>query len=101
MAAVKRIVLFKFKTGTSDEVISGIFMGLSDLKDKIVGIRDFFHGSYSSSDGLNHGYTHAFTMTFADEASRDTFGKHEAHQKLVQEMIGPNLDAVLAFDFLV
>ena len=101
MAAVKRIVLFRFKTGTTDETIGQILDGLSGLKDKIPGIKDFFSGVYSSPDGLNQEYTHAFVMTFADEASRDAFGPHKAHQKLVEELVGPNLEGVLAFDFLV
>ena len=100
MAAVKRIVLFKFKNGTTDETIGQILNGLADLKDKISGVNDFCSGSYSSPDGLNQEYTHALIMTFADEASRDAFGPHEAHQKLVEELVVPNLEGILAFDFL-
>ena len=101
MAAVKRIVLFKFKTGTTDETIGQILDGLGGLKDKIPGVKDFCSGAYSSPDGLNQGYTHGFVLTFADEASRNAFGPHEAHQRLVEELVGPNLEGVLAFDFLV
>jgi hypothetical protein len=101
MAAIKRIVLFKFKDATTDETIKKIFDGLAGLKKKIDGIEDFCSGAYSSTDGLNQGYTHAFIMTFKDEKSRDAFGPNEEHQKLVEELIGPNLDGVLAFDFLV
>ena len=97
---IKRVVLFKFKSGTGDKTISEIFDGLSQLQDKIRGIKDFCGGAYSSSDGLNQGYSHGFVMTFADEAARDAFGSHEAHQDLVNGLIGPNIDGVLAFDFL-
>jgi len=100
MAAVKRIVLFKFKAETTDETIGQILAGLAGLKNKISGINDFCSGAYSSPDGLNQGYTHGFVLTFADEASRDAFGPHEAHQKLIEELVGPNIDSVLAFDFL-
>lgn len=101
MASLKRIVLFKFKTGTSDETVNKIFNGLSALKYKVPGVNDFCWGAYSSPDGLNQDYTHAFVMTFKDEASRDGFGPHPEHQSVVEELVVPNVNGVLAFDFFV
>lgn len=100
MSNIKRIVLFRFKAGTPDKTINKIFGDLKGLKDKIPGINDFAYGPYSSSDGLNQGYTHAFIMTFKDAASRDGFGPHPEHQRVVSTL-GPHLETVLAFDFFV
>ena len=99
MAAIKRIVLFKFKDGTTENKIGEIFAGLGALKEKVPGVKDFCSGSYASSDNLNQGYTHGFILTFNDEAARDGFGGHPEHQKVVETLVGPNLDGVLAFDF--
>lgn len=98
MAQVKRIVLFKFKSDTSETKIQEIFSELGGLKAKIPGIVDFTSGEYASSDGLNQGYTHAFIMTFENTAARDGFGPHAEHQRVVG-ILGPTLDSVLAFDF--
>ena len=100
MARVKRIVLFKFKDETSTETVGEIFDGLKGLQDVIPGIEDYVDGAYSSTDGMNKDFTHAFIMTFSDEAARDGFGPHEAHQSLVNNLVGPNVADVLAFDFL-
>ena len=99
MSAMKRIVLFKFKEGTHGETIKEIFAGIEGLRDKVPGINDLCWGAYSSSDDLNQGYTHALIITFRDEASRDGFGPHPEHQEVVEKLVGPNLDGVLAFDF--
>jgi hypothetical protein len=100
MPAVKRIVLFKFKDATTSQKIDQIFEALGGLKDEIPGVLDFTCGAYSSSDGLNQGFTHAFIATYQDEAARDGFGPHPAHQKALT-VVGPEIDKVLAFDFLV
>ena len=99
MAAVKRIVLFTFKDGISDDTIKGIFADIAGLQDKIPGVMDFCWGPYSSSDNLNQGYTHAFILTFQNEAARDGFGPHPEHQK-VCDGLGDHVAGVLAFDFL-
>lgn len=99
MAAIKRIVLFKFKDGTTEKKIAEIFAGIGALKEKVPGVKDYCSGSYASSDNLNQGYTHAFIMTFNDEAARDAFGPHPEHQKVVETLVGPNLDGILVFDF--
>ena len=100
MAKVKHIVLLKFKVGTTQEQIDGIFRDLEGLQDKISGIEDFLGGPYSSDEGLNQGFTHGFVMTVTDAAARDAYLAHPEHQE-VKNAIIPHADQIVAFDFEV
>ena len=98
MSTIKRIVLFKFKGGTTEEKIGEIFENLGGLKAQIDGVLDYSAGPYSSPDGLNQGYSHGFVLTFRDEVARDGFGPHPEHQRVVG-ILGPHVEGVLAFDY--
>lgn len=98
MAKVHHIVLFKFKAQVQKETVDKIFAELEGLKSLISGITYFAGGPYSSDEGLNQGYTHGFLMTFESAAARDSYLPHPEHER-VKEMIIPNLDSVVAFDF--
>ena len=100
MPAVKHVVLFKFKPGTTDEQIQSSFDALKGVKELLPGIEEFISGPYSSPEGLNQGYTHGFIMTFTDTASRDAYLTHPEHER-VKSQIFPLLDSVIAFDFEV
>jgi len=63
----------------------------------------FQGGIYHSTEGLLQGYTHGFTMTFADEAARDGYLPHPLHQAVVAKllpMLEGGVDGVVAFDFI-
>ena len=100
---VKHIVLLRLKPETSMETLDAIFRGLAGLIGKCPGLQDFTGGPYSSPEGLNKGYTHAFIMTFDTEANRDIYLPHPDHE-VVKGMIVPHLegglDGVVAFDFV-
>ena len=99
---IKHCVLLRFKPNTPPETIDRIFRELAGLKGKITGLLGFEGGAYSSSEGLNHGFTHGFVMTFDTEENRDRYLPHPDHDA-VKKLIFPNLDggtdAVIAFDF--
>jgi hypothetical protein len=86
------------KPGIREDEISAIFEELKGLKSKIPGLLEFDGGPYSSPEGLNKGFTHAFTMIFDSESSRDAYFPHPDHEK-VKDMILPLVDDVIAFDF--
>jgi hypothetical protein len=99
---IKHVVIMKFKPSTPPQKIQEIFTALADLRGKIPGLLDFTGGPYSSSEGLNNGFTHGFIMTFADTASRDGYIPHPEHDK-VKQLIIPELDGglsgIVAFDW--
>jgi RecA-family ATPase len=102
MSQFCHIVLLKFKPDTSDVQIQEIFHMLESLKkdDKIPGLMSYSGGKYSSPEGLNKDYTHAFTMIFNDEASRNDYFPHHEHVK-VKDVIISLVDDVIAFDYAV
>ncbi len=100
MAKVKHIALLKFKDGTSEDQIQGIFDNILDITETIPGIEDYVSGPYASPEGLNQGYTHGLIMTFADAASRDGYLAHPDHERVKSAFL-PNIESLLAFDFEV
>ncbi|MCG3180873.1 MAG: hypothetical protein BIFFINMI_03236 [Phycisphaerae bacterium] len=99
---IRHVVLFKFSPGTPAATLEEIRDGLAALERKIGGFAAYRWGAGVTDDGRQHGYTHGFTMDFADEASLRRYGPHAEHQKVVA-IIKPHLvaddDAVLAFDY--
>lgn len=100
MVQYLHIVLLKVKAGTSDDEVSYVFQSLKALlSDNLIpGLLEYNGGPYSSPEGLNKGFTHAFTMKFSDEKSRDDYFPHPEHEK-VKNVILPLVDDVLCFDY--
>lgn len=98
--AIKHVVLFQWKEGTSDEQIADIFKALAGLDQLIPGIEEFVGGPYSSPEEMNKEFTHGFIMTFTDSAARDAYLPHPEHER-VKGQIFPHLENVVAFDFEV
>jgi hypothetical protein len=99
---IYHMVLLKVRKNASDADVERVFTTIGNLRDKIPGITGFEWGPYSSNEGLNRGYTHAFCMTFTNAAARDTYLPHPEHEIVkghVVEILEGGIDGVLAFDF--
>ena len=59
---------------------------------------DFNYSPYDSSEGLNEGYPHGFTMTYESTQARDDYLPHPHHEE-VKDVVVPNLERVVRFDF--
>jgi hypothetical protein len=94
------IVLVQFKAETQQTTIEDIFASLTALLEQklIPGLLEYNGGPYDSPEGFNKGFTHAFTMKFADRESRDAYFPHPEHDK-VKEALLANVDDAVAFDF--
>ena len=97
---IRHVVLFQWKPGTTEAKISEAFRELAGLKGIIPGLQSFEGGPYSSPEGLNKQWTHAFIMTFDRAASRDAYLPHPEHER-VKGIVEPQLADVIAFDFVV
>lgn len=101
--AIKHLVVFEFKPGTTAADIARIMEGLQDLVGQVPGLLDFQGGAYSGpypgATGLNKRYTHGFVMTFEDAAARAAYLPHPAHVRFKDELLLPHLQDVIAFDF--
>jgi hypothetical protein len=100
---VKHAVFLRLKPETPANVVREFFQTLAAFDKHVPGMKDFSGGPYSSPEGFNKGYTHGFVMTFADEASRDTYLTHPEHDKVKAFMlpwIAGGLEGVIAVDWL-
>jgi len=101
--AVKHLVVFEFKPGTTGATIEQIMQGLRGLVGAVPGLLDFqggeYSGPYPDGAGLNRRYTHGFVMTFRDAESRAAYLPHPAHVRFKDERLLPHLQDVIAFDF--
>ncbi len=95
---LRHIVLFSWKEDTPQEKITEIETAFRDLKNKISLIKDFEWGIDESPEGLSHGFTHCFVVTFASREDRDSYLPHPEHRKFV-ELAQPFLEDSLVVDF--
>ena len=77
---IRHIVLVRFAPATPDAERAAIFADLGALRGVVPGLRAFSGGPNASREGLTQGFTHAFTVDFDDEAARDAYLVHPAHQ---------------------
>ena len=96
--ALRHIVLFQFKPGTTQAEIDEVTRAFAALPQKIDVIQDFEWGTDVSVEKKAAGFTHAFLVTFADEKARDKYLPHPEHQRFVK-LVGPRLEKVLVFDY--
>lgn len=97
-AVLRHVVLFSFKATASAEQVDGIVTGFANLKNAIPGIETYECGTNVSPEGLNDGFTHCFTLTFASAAARDGYLVHQAHQDFVATL-GACLERSLVVDY--
>ena len=82
------IVSIKFKEGTMPEQIKAVEEAFGALKSKIPAITSLHWGTNISPENKNKGFTHCFVLTFATEADRDVYLKHDDH-KAFGKVLGP------------
>ncbi len=100
MAKVLRhVVLFAFKDSASEADVQGVVDRFLGLKDEIDGVLSMDGGKDVSNEGLQDGFTHAFTVTWKDEDGRAAFGPHPAHQAFIEETLSPHLEKVVVVDY--
>jgi hypothetical protein len=82
--AVRHIVVFKYKPGTSAEQIKQVTDAFRGLRKTIPGIIGFEDGVNNSPEGKNLGFTHIYMVTFEDAKARDAYLPHPEHKKFGQ-----------------
>lgn len=83
---LRHVVLFAFRNEASAEQVDTVIRQFAALKDDIPGIVHYEWGTNVSPEGLNGGFTHCFTLTFAEAAARDAYLVHPAHQRFVASL---------------
>jgi hypothetical protein len=95
---LRHVVLFAFKDSATIEQIDAVVADFGTLKDRIPGIIAYEWGTNVSPEGLNQGFTHCFTLTFASEEERNIYLLHAAHQAFV-DTLGACLEKSLVVDY--
>lgn len=95
---LRHVVLFAFKPETTPDQIAAVEAAFAALPAQIPEIVAFEWGGDVSVEGKAQGFTHCFFVTFQDEAGRDAYLPHPAHQALVQ-LVSQKLEKILVFDY--
>ena len=99
-AAVRHVVVFRYKPDASPEKIREITNAFAALKEQIPGILAFEHGVNNSPEKLNQGFTHVYQLTFTDAAARDVYLVHPAHKAFGTLLGGSGVfDAAFVVDY--
>jgi Stress responsive A/B Barrel Domain len=98
---VRHVVVFKYKSGATEDQIRQVTDTFRDLKKKIPGIVSFERGVNNSPEGKNLGFTHVYLLTFEDDKARDAYLPHPEHKKF-GELLGKLgvLENVFVVDFV-
>jgi hypothetical protein len=95
---LRHVVMYKFKDDQSPQRVQEIVDAFSALPKKIDTIIGYEHGLNVSREGKSEGLTHCFIVTFRDEAGRDAYLKHPAHDEYVQ-VVKDRREKVVVFDY--
>ena len=100
MSSYRHVVIFQFKAEAPVEKVRGVVEAFRALPAKLPAIKAFEWGTNVSPEGLNQGFTHVFTLTFASKEALEQHYLHEpAHQEFVA-MLGGLLEKALVVDYV-
>ena len=92
---MKHVVLCAF---VPDLDPTEIIADFASLADTVPSVQALEHGPNISPEGLNDGFTHCFTVTFAGAAERDEYLVDPVHLAFV-ERFTPTLAKILVIDY--
>jgi hypothetical protein len=95
---LRHIVMYKFKDSTTPQQVQQVVDAFAGLPKKIETVIGFEHGTNVSNEGKSEGFTHVFVVTFKDEAGREAYLKHPAHDAYVQ-VVKDKREKVVVFDY--
>lgn len=101
---IRHIVLVKFRTSITQNVIDDLFDALAGLNPLIPGMRGFDGGISVSPENLEQGFSHGFCIDFDDEAARDAYLVHPTHKELGAELVGladGEISGLIVFDLKI
>jgi hypothetical protein len=101
---IRHIVLTRFKPGTPEHTIRGIYTGLAGVAARLEGARGFVGGRSSSPEQIERGYLHGFTIDFDDWDALQRYADDPAHQSLGAQLVDTaigGIDGVLVLDIEV
>lgn len=95
---LRHVVLYKFKDTISPAQLQEVVDAFSGLPKQVDTIIGFERGVNVSQEQKSEGFTHAFVVTFRDQAGLDTYLKHPAHDAYVK-VVRDRREKVIVFDY--
>jgi hypothetical protein len=74
---IRHTVFCRFR---ADADVAAVFAAIKGLQEKIPDILDVTYGADCSPEGLQKGFTHAFSVDFEDATARNVYLPHPDHQ---------------------
>ena len=97
---LRHLVLFGFGKAHSSAAIAEVIRRFAELKALVPSIDDFEWGENSSPEGLNHGHSHVFLLTFANAQAHDAYLVHPDHAAFAN-CVQPFVSSVTVLDYWV
>jgi hypothetical protein len=99
---IRHCVLVRARPDHDPDELAAVFAGLAGLRQRLPGMLAFAGGADVSPEGLQRGYTHAFTIDFTDASARDAYLVDPEHKALGTRLVATAeeaRDGILALDF--
>jgi hypothetical protein len=97
---LRHVVLFGFGETQTPAEIAEVVRRFAELKALVPGVDDFEWGENSSPEGLGHGHSHVFLLTFANVSARDAYLVHPDHAAF-SNWVRPFVSRVTVLDYWV
>jgi hypothetical protein len=97
---VRHVLLLQQRPDATGNDIDACRVALSELVGVVPGLINFHWGPNIAPEERRGGFTHGFSMDFADRASLDAYGPHPQHQLAVAK-VRVTFERVVVFDFVL
>lgn len=95
---IRHILFIRFTNSALPEQILAIRSAFLQIPDRIEGVTSVEWGTNDSPEKKNAGFTYCVLMTFADEAARQRYLPHSAHEAL-KVIFRPILRDIIVLDY--
>jgi hypothetical protein len=95
---LRHVVLYQFKGDLPAAKLQEVIDAFAGLPKKVNTIIGFESGTNVSREGKSEGFTHAFVVTFKNEADLAAYLVHPAHEEYVK-VVRDRREKVIVFDY--
>ena len=96
--ALRHVVLFGFADQVGSETKNDVARRFAALQQSVPGVEALEWGVNSSPEGLSHGHSHVFVLTFGSDEARDAYLIHPRHVAF-SDWVKPFLASVTVVDY--
>ena len=95
---IRHVLLLKPRPETTLETIEGCRAAITGLVGQVPGLLDCHWGENFAQKERTDGFSHGFSMDFADRASLEAYGPHPAHLPAAK-LVRATFEKIVVFDF--